>query len=142
MTERKSAGEYAPAAQRRIDAEPDSYTATNDDGPTADPSSDWPFGYTFSSPKTSGATAISDARVNAVYDALDDWLSEHPLRTSVTSADLDDECAYTRSAIGRGLDKLAADDDCPIELTQWSSGAGSSRIRWTVRRVTVGDGDE
>ena len=137
MTERKPAGEYAPAAQSSIDADSDSYTATND-GPNV-PSSDWPFGYTFSRPKTSGATAISDARVNAVYDALRDWLSEHPLRTSVTSADLAEYCEFRRSTIGRGLGALAEDDACPIELTQWSSGAGSSQIRWTVQRVTAGD---
>jgi hypothetical protein len=141
MTERKSAGEYTPAAQRSIDAQPDSYE-TSTDGTASVPSSDWPFGYTFSSPKTFGQTAISDARVNTVYDALADWLSEHPLRTSVTSADLDEYCELTRSAIGRGLGKLAEDGACPIALTQWSSGAGSSRIRWTVQRVTAGDGDE
>ena len=140
MTERKSAGEYAPAAQRRIDAESDSYAATND-GPDS-PSSDWPFGYTYASPKTPGSGAISDARVTKIYDALVEFLADHPLRTSVTSADLAAYCEFRRSTIGRGLGKLADDDSCPIALTQWSSGAGSSPIRWTVKRVTSGDSDE
>jgi hypothetical protein len=139
MTERKSAGEYTPAAQRSIDAEPDSYeTSTN--GTASVPSSDWPFGYTFSSPKTFGPTTISDARVNTVYDALAEWVAEHPLRTSVTSADLAEYCEFTRSTIGRGLGKLADDDACPIALMRWSSE--NNRGRWTVRRVTSGADDE
>jgi hypothetical protein len=139
MTERKSAGEYTPAAQRSIDAQPDSYEISTD-GTASVPSSDWPFGYSYSSPKTFGQTAISDARVNTVYDALAEWLSEHPLRTSVTSAGLAEHCEFTRSTIGRGLGKLAADDACPIALTRWS--AENNRGRWTVRRVTAGDSDE
>jgi len=141
MTPNESAGEYTPAAQRRIDAEPNRYMDSTD-GTASVPPSDWPFGYTYSSPKTPGTTAISDARVNTVYDALAEWLSAHPLRTSVTSADLAEYCEFTRSTIGRGLGALAEDDACPIELTQWSSGAGSSRIRWSVQRVPAGDSDE
>ena len=126
MTERKSAGEYTPAAQSSIDAQPSSYTASTDDRQSLQ-QSDWPFGYTYSSPKTPGGTAISDARVNTVYDALREFLTAHPLRTSVTSADLAEHCEFTRSAIGRGLGKLADDDNCPIELTQWSAPGGSGR---------------
>jgi len=139
MTERKSAGEYTPAAQRSIDADPDSYE-TSTDGTASIPSSDWLFGYTFSSPKTFGQVAISDGRVTAVYDVLADWLAAHPMRSSVTSADLVDECEYNRSTIGRALGALAEDDACPIALTRWS--AENNRGRWTVRRVTAGDSDE
>jgi len=115
-------------------------TINDTDGTTADPSSDWPFGYTFSRPKTPGPGAISDARVNRIYDALRDWLSEHPLRTTVTSADLAEYCEYRRSTIGRGLGKLADDDSCPITLERWT--AENNRGRWSVERATAGDVDE
>jgi len=138
MTERKSAGDYAPAPQRSIGAQADNYAATND-GPDS-PSSDWPFGYSFSSPKTPGSGAISDVRVTRIYDALAEFLADHPLRTTVTSADLAEYCEYRRSTIGRGLGKLADDDACPIALERWT--AENNRGRWSVERVTAGDGDE
>jgi hypothetical protein len=141
MTERKSGADYTAPQQRSTASTDDSYDASTDDKPNLS-SADWPFGYSYSSPKTPGPTSISDARVTTVYDALATWLSEQPLRSSVTSANLVEECDYTQSTVGRALSALADDDACPIELTQWSSGAGSSPIRWEVRRVTSGDSDE
>jgi len=141
MTERKSAGEYTPATKERTASTDDSYETGTDDRQSL-PSSDRPSGYTYASPKTPGGTAITDARVTTVYDALREYLSEHPLSTSVTSADLVDGCQYTQSTIGRALRKLADDDGCPIALTLWSAPGGNNRARYTVQRESVGAGDE
>jgi len=139
MQSNESAEEYAPATKEGTASTDDSYDASTD-GTASVPSSDWPFGYTFSSPKTFGQVAISNGRVTAVYDVLADWLAAHPMRSSVTSADLVDECEYNRSTIGRALGALAEDDACPIALTRWS--AENNRGRWTVRRVTAGADDD
>jgi len=126
MTEHKCGADYAAPRERSIGSEP---------------AENWPFGYTFSSPKTPRERAIPDARVNEVYDVLTEWLDDHALRTSVSSADLVDECHCSQFQIGRALSALADDEQCPIELELWSAEGGNGRARYIIQRST-GDADE
>jgi len=131
MTTHESAGEYTPHGDtQRTDAATESTDA--DESQTVLASA---RDYTFSTPKT--ATAPHNpgpGKIRSIYHGLVELLEKRrTLPTYVRSKHIAPYTTYESSTVGRAMDHLATDDECPLDVTEWNDTDSSGSI-WRVER--------
>jgi hypothetical protein len=90
--------------------------------------------YTYSTPKTTAPHNPGVGKIRSIYQGLVELLDDRrTLPTYVRSKHIAPYTTYGSSTIGRAMDHLAADDECPLHIAEWNDTDSSGSI-WRVER--------